>query len=88
MVITERYRPIVLGVNGASKIDSDHVGGFLAVTAGTITITSDPDTGSTPITIVNAFPVAAGVYYPLPFYLSPTGGSVTLAGGASGTLGT
>lgn len=88
MVITKRYRPQPLGVNATAKINTDHIGCFLAITAGTITITSDPDIGSTPVTVINAFPVAAGAYYELPFYLSPTGGTVTLAAGASGVLGT
>ncbi len=88
MVITERYRPYFIGVNGTQRLDgTDHIGGFLAHTAGTVTVTADPDIGSTPVTIINAFPVAAGVYYQMPFYLSKTGGTVTLAGGASGTLG-
>jgi hypothetical protein len=61
------------GING--------IGGFLAKTAGTVTVTDDG------VTIVSAHPVAAGGYYAMPF---ATHGSVvvTLAGGASGTIGT
>lgn len=84
-VVTERYHPVVLAANATAVIPEQSIGGFLCVTAGTITITSTRVAG--PFTIVNAMPVAAGVYYPIPYYLGSNGGSVTLAGGASGVLG-
>ena len=78
----ERYTPTPIGVNGTARFNGSQTGGFLAVTAGNISITDD--TGFAALT---AFPCAAGQYVPLPMvYRAPTGGVVTLAGGASGTL--
>lgn len=83
MFIRERYTAYPMGVNASLKVTRQSIGGFLAKTAGTITVVNDKGA-----TIVDAIPVAAGLYYPLPFLLqSETGGTVTLAGGASGTLG-
>lgn len=84
--IKERYSPIVLAANGSATLTGSMVGGFLCITSGTITITGLTDAGASR-TIVNALPVTAGVYYPIPFYIGEKGGTVTLAGGASGTLG-
>lgn len=81
----ERYSPIVVGVNATVQLTGSAVGGFLCLTGGTITVTKNTAAGV--VTIVNAVPVTAGVYTPMPFYLGPDGGSVTLGGGASGTLG-
>ena len=82
----ERYSPKLLGVNEVAKIEGNSVGGFLCKTAGTITIVN-----ASGATVVSAHPVTAGLYYPMPFLLSNTSGAdgatVTLAGGASGTLG-
>ena len=79
----QRYTAYLMGVNASLKVTRQSIGGFLAKTAGTITVVNDKGA-----TIVDAIPVAAGLYYPLPFLLqSETGGTVTLAGGASGTLG-
>lgn len=78
----ERYTAYLMGVNGSVKVTRQSIGGFLAKTAGTITVTNDDGA-----VIVDAHPVSAGLYYPMPFLLqSETGGVVTLAGGASGTL--
>lgn len=85
MVFQERYKPVAIGVNGTYKFPqgAQNIGGFLAITAGTITVVNQVGT-----TIIAAFPVSAGVYYPMPFYLEHgSQGSVTLAGGASGVLG-
>lgn len=79
--VQERYTPEVVGVDTTITLTSDSIGGFLAVTAGTITVVDGAGT-----TVVNALPVAAGGYYPLPFYLQRVGGTFTTAGGASGTL--
>lgn len=78
----ERYQPTLMTADSTLKITKESIGGFLAKTAGTITVVS-ADSG----TVVSAHPVAIGTYYPLPFYLGPNGGTVTLAGGASGTFG-
>lgn len=74
----------VIGVSGSAKVNGNTIHGFACVTAGTLTIADDAGTP-----VLTAFPVAAGTYYILPFLLqTPTGGVVTLAGGASGTLAT
>jgi hypothetical protein len=77
----ERYTANPMGVNATFTITGSQLGGFLAVTAGTITVTDADGTVE-----VNAFPCAAGQYVPLPLLLNTIGGTVTLAGGASGTL--
>jgi len=85
--VKERYHPQVVAVNGTAVVTSDQLGGFLALTSGTITVTvTNSLTGAT-VTIVNAVPVTAGIWTPLPFYVGKNGCTVTLAGGASGTLG-
>lgn len=81
-LIIERYNPRVVGVNTAFPVLNQSIGGFLCQTTGTITIT-----GQTGGAILTAFPVTAGVYYPLPMYLGGSDGAVfTTASGASGTL--
>lgn len=80
--VRERYRPQLMAANSSYSVRGSHIGGFLAKTAGTLTITAADGT-----VLVSAHPVTAGVYTPLPFSL-PTveGATVQLAGGASGTL--
>lgn len=80
MNVQDRYNPEVVGVSATIPLYSDAIGGFLAKTAGTITVTSANGT-----VLVNAHPVTAGSWTPLPFYIGP-GGTFTTAGGASGTL--
>lgn len=82
--VQEIYNPIVVDVNTTVKLTQNQLGFFLALTAGTITIVNQLGT-----TILNAFPVTAGVYLPLPIAIGPSGdqASITTAGGASGTLG-
>ena len=80
--VQERYTPEIVGVDTTIVLTSNSIGGFLAKTAGTITVVDQQG-----VTIVTAFPVAAGTYYPLPFYLgSGVNATFTTAGGASGTL--
>jgi hypothetical protein len=81
MAIQERYSPVVIGANATVTIRNIGIGGFLAKTAGTISVVD-----SYGVTIINAHPVAAGTYYPLPFSLGQEGGTFTTAGGASGTI--
>ena len=86
--IVERYRAIPMADNAtATSTTSNSIGGFLAVTAGTITVVQNgnPNTGTQNVILVNALPVTAGTYTRLPF-LTMGGFTVTLAGGASGTL--
>lgn len=81
MDIREHYRPVVVGANATVAFTSKDIGGFLAKTDGTVTVVD-----SAGVTIVNALPVLGGVYYPMPFYIGPKGGTITTASGASGTL--
>lgn len=81
MFVQERFSPIVVGVDTTVIFTSKLVGGFLAKTSGTVTVVDSAGT-----TIVNAVPVTAGVYTPMPFYIGANGGNITTAGGASGTL--
>lgn len=85
VTMQERYTPMVLGVNSTTVLSQgiQAIGGFLAVTAGTITVVN-----SRGVTVLNAFPVTAGSFVKLPIYLSDgqNGGTITLAGGAGGTL--
>lgn len=65
------------------------MGGFLAKTSGTITVTApDGSSGSSisTITIVDAVPVTEGVFTPIPLVFPQSGCTITLAGGASGTV--
>lgn len=76
--------PKVVGVDSTVTLrEENKVTGFLAKTAGTITLVDSYGT-----TIVNAVSVTAGSWTWLPFYLgkSSTAPTFTTAGGASGTL--
>lgn len=80
--IQERYNPVVVGVDTTVKVNSQAIGGFLAVTSGSITIVNGAGT-----TVLSAFPVTSGVYVPLVMYLGgPSVPTFATAGGASGTL--
>ncbi len=81
MQVQERYTAKVIGADTSVTLASSTIAGFACKTAGTITIVDKNGT-----TIVDAFPVTAGVYHPFPFYLEGKGGTVTTAGGASGTI--
>lgn len=83
--VKERYTPFPMAADSTLVLTSDSIGGFLALTTGTITVTRNNDDGTT-TTIVNGVAVTAGIYTPLPFYLGKNCGTVTLGGGASGTL--
>ncbi len=82
----ERYSPIFVAADTTVIIHGNAVGGFLCRTTGTITARNLAG-----VAFVDAHPVTAGVYYPLPFLiqnpLNGTGGTFSTAGGASGTLG-
>jgi hypothetical protein len=80
MAVQERYDAKPIGVNTSVSIGAPSIGGFLAKTGGTISIVN-----SAGVTIVDAHPVSAGGYYPLPFTIG-SGGTFTTADGASGTI--
>jgi len=82
--VQEIYNPVVVGVNATVALPQHQLGGFLALTSGTITVLDQKG-----VSILTAFPVTAGVYLPIPLSLGKEGSqaSITTAGGASGTLG-
>jgi len=85
--VQERYNPIVVGTNSTVRITGDNVGGFVCTVSGTITLVANAADSKPQTTLLTNFPVTAGVYHPLPFYLGKNGGTFTTAGGASGLLG-
>jgi hypothetical protein len=79
----EYYRAQPMGVNGTFKVGGTHISGFLCAVAGTLTVTDADGT-----VLVDAQPVVTATPWtriPLLFNTA-AGGSVTLAGGAKGTL--
>lgn len=86
--VREAFGPVPLGVNGSYEVKGPYIAGFLATIAGTLTVTSKPAAGASAadVILVDAVPVTAGVYVRLPIVFPATGGTVTLAGGAKGTL--
>lgn len=84
MNVQERYTPIPMAANASRDLESLGLGGFICVTTGTLSVTRKDGATTTPL--LTAFPVTAGVVYGLPIYLHTRGATVTLAGGASGTL--
>tara|TARA_R110002126_G_scaffold81680_3_gene201069 strand:+ start:84 stop:329 length:246 start_codon:yes stop_codon:yes gene_type:complete len=63
--------------------------GFLATTGGTISVSyEDGGNGAAIVTVsaVQTVPIVAGGYTPIPLEFAQNGGTITLAGGASGTL--
>jgi hypothetical protein len=49
-------------------------------------VTAKDALGTSDVTLVDAVPVTAGIYTPIPITVPATGFTVTLGGGASGTL--
>lgn len=82
MNVIERFAPITVGVDATVQINSQGIGGFLAVTAGNISVTRADGT-----VVFSGLPVTAGSFVRTPFYLGGNGGSLVAAGGASGVLG-
>ena len=82
MNVKEAYTPYNLAANATLQVAGPQMGGFLCVTGGTLTVTDSEGAVE-----VNALPVTAGVYYPIPIRFGGAGGGVvTLGGGASGTV--
>lgn len=81
----ERFSPRPIGVNGTYNVPGTHIGGFLCVVSGTLSITANDANGNV-TTYVNALPVTAGQYVKLPMEVTAPEITVTLAGGAAGTL--
>ena len=89
MIVQERYSPVVVGVNATvQSYDGVSVAGFLAVTAGAISLSNQRVLAgvATNSVLFSNMPVVAGCYYPIPFRTAG-GYSFTASGGASGVLG-
>lgn len=81
MQTKEHYNPKPMAANSTAKVGVS-IGGFLCTVAGTLTVADAEGT-----VLVNALPVAAGTWTRIPLLMtSNAGGTVTLAGGAAGTL--
>ena len=78
----EHYSPKPMAANSTANCGSS-IAGFLCTVAGTLTVTDADGT-----VLVNALPITAnGLFIRIPlFFKSTAGGTVTLAGGAAGTL--
>jgi hypothetical protein len=84
--VRERFNPVLMVANASYPIPGIYLGGFLAKTTGTITVTAPSSDGLSTVTLVDAVPVTAGIYTPIPIVFPSAGATVTLSGGASGTL--
>lgn len=82
--VIQRTKPVQVGVNATVDFDGSGTDGFLAITAGNITITAQPS-GQV---IISGFPVTAGQVVSLPFLFPDNSqrGRIVAAGGASGVL--
>lgn len=79
--VKEHYNPKPMAANSSLNCGAS-VAGFLPTVAGTLTVTDADGT-----VLVAAVPVTAGVYVKIPLYFhTSSGGIVSLAGGAAGTL--
>lgn len=86
--VQESYGPRPMATNSTGVIVGSQggaVGGFLCTADGTVTLAyGATGTGDT---VVNAVPVTAGVFLPMPFVIPPgVFLFATLAGGAAGTF--
>lgn len=84
--VRERYNGIPIGVSGNYTVRGTHIAGFLATVSGTLTVTGTAADGTSAVTFVNALPVTAGQYVKIPLEVTAAPLTVTLAGGAAGTL--
>lgn len=86
--VKERFQGLNMAADTAVELGGGGVAGFIAKTSGTITITAPNGATGTVVTetILDAIPVTAGQNLPIMINFPQEGGTVTLAGGASGTL--
>ena len=84
-IVKTRHAPVPVANGATVIIASDTIGGFLATTAGNITITKYDEFGNT-VALITSLAVPVG-WTPLPFYLGLNGGTITSSGGAVGVLG-
>jgi hypothetical protein len=84
--VRERFSPKPMAANATLAVPGSEIGGFLAKTAGTISVTVK-DAQGTDLLVVDAVPLTAGIFTPIPIIVPAAPGLVVvLAGGASGTL--
>lgn len=81
MVIQEQYSPQLMTANSSFTTGSTKIGGFICTVSGTLDIV-----GGDGLPDVSALPVTAGSYHPLPIFVGNSGATITLSGGAAGTL--
>lgn len=84
--IRERYQMYPMAANSSRTMTAEHLFGFLAVTAGNLTVVDGKG-----VTLINAVPVTAGAFLPIPglfpsYQPSSQYATLTLTNGASGTL--
>lgn len=77
--VIETFRPAFCGVNSSIRGSTNTLGGFLALTTGTVTITDVEGNN-----LLAAVPVTAGIFTPMPFHFDTPGKVFTTASGASG----
>lgn len=86
MIVNESYTPKAMTASGVviPTTYGGALGGFFCTVAGTLALTETVGGA----TIVEAFAVAVGTFYTLPFASPPgVGITATLGGGAHGTFG-
>lgn len=78
----ESFHAVPMLANANYLVRGSFMGGFLTKTAGAISVVD-----AAGVVLIDAIPLTAGVYTPIPIsFNSIDGGTVTLSGGASGTL--
>lgn len=80
--VREAFATRLMAANASLICGGAVLGGFLAKTSGAISVTDAANN-----LLVDAVPVTAGIYTPIPIQFQQAGGyTVALSGGASGTL--
>lgn len=86
MNVREAFNPVPMDADGEYRVTGMTMAGFLAKTSGTIKVSGFDSTGQNAVDFVDEVPVTAGIYTPIPCVFPVPGATVTLGGGASGTL--
>jgi hypothetical protein len=90
-LVREGGRGQPIAANGSYTVSGNHILGFICTVSGTLSVvikTGSPSGTTSDVTVVDAVPVTEGIYLPLPlsFPAMQDACTVTLAGGAKGTL--
>ena len=86
--VTLRYTPVPVGVNATgTSTTANAIGGFLAITDGTITLSNNNvvQAVAEPLVSFTNFEVVAGTWYTMPV-ITQGGYTLVASGGASGVL--